>query len=76
MPMHFDNKICLCLRRYKTQTAKTTQYDQFSFSHRDISNKYTVTIKNKFDNFQETFERYTWNAEYENFFTARMEAAS
>ena len=42
----------------------------------DISNQYTVTEINKFDNIQERCERLTSNDEYGNFVTAHIEAAA
>ena len=41
-----------------------------------ISDKYTITLRNKFDALQEILETLTPNDEYENFLNARMEAAA
>ena len=62
----------LILRRNKKQTVKTTSYDLSSFTNRDINNKYTVSMRNKFDTLHETSETRTPNDEYENFVTAQM----
>ena len=35
-----------------------------------------VTVRNKFNTHQETFERHTLNDEYENFVTTHIEAAA
>ena len=40
-----------------------------------MSNKHTVTVRNKFDTLQEISETLTPNDEYENFVNANMEAA-
>ena len=47
-------KIHLSLHKNKTQIAKTNHYDWSSLNNRDSSNKYTITIRNKFD----TLSRY------------------
>ena len=44
--------IQLKLRRNKKQTVKTSHYEWSSLTKRDISNKYIVTIKKKFDALQ------------------------
>ena len=69
-------KICLSLCRNTTQIAKITHYDWSSLNNRDISNKYTITQRNKFDTSQEISETLTLNDEYENFVNAQMEAAA
>ena len=65
-------KILLSLCRNKKQTVKTTRYDRSSLTYRNISNRYTVTAKNKFDTFQEISERHTPNDEYKNLISAHM----
>ena len=45
-----------------------------SFTNNDVSNEYTVNVKNKFDFIEETSKRHTPNNEYENFATAQLEA--
>ena len=42
----------------------------------DMSNKYTVIVRNKFDSLQEISKTHTLNEEYENFVNTHMEAAS
>ena len=42
----------------------------------DISDKYTITLTNKFDALQEISETLTPNDEYENFVNAHMEAVA
>ena len=56
-------------------TVKTTDYDRFLVTNRNISSKYMVAVRNKFNTLQEKSERYTLNDKYENFITAHMEAA-
>ena len=69
-------KICLNLHRNATQTAKTTLYDWPLLNNKDISNKYTITQRNKFDTLLEISETHTPNDEYENFINAHIEAAA
>ena len=45
-------------------------------SNRDISDKYMITQRNKFDALQEISETLTLNDEYENFINAHMEAVA
>ena len=45
----FTVKIHLNISRNTTQTAKTTVYDWSSINNRDICNKCTITVRNKFD---------------------------
>ena len=42
----------------------------------DESNQYMVTVRNKFDILQKTFERHTPKDKYKNIVTAHIEAAS
>ena len=46
-----------------------------SLANIDISNKYAVTVRNKFHTLQETSERHTLNDEYKIFFTAHIKVA-
>ena len=67
--------IHLNLCRNKKQTViKTTRYDWSSFTNKDLTDKSTVTVRNKFESLQETSEIHTPNDDYENFLTAYMEA--
>ena len=45
-------------------------------NNRDINNKYTITLRNKFDAPQEISKILTPNDEYENFVNAHMEATA
>ena len=45
-------KIHLSQRRNTTQTTKSTHYDWSLLNNRDISDKYTITVRNKFDAFK------------------------
>ena len=69
-------KICLNLHRNNKQALKASHYDWFSLTNSDISNKYMVTARNKFDILQEISERHTLNKEYENFVTTHIEATA
>ena len=69
-------KIRLSLHRNATQTTKTTHYEWSLLYNRDICDKYTITLRNKFDALPEISEIPTPNDEYENFLNARMEAAA
>ena len=66
-------KIRLSLRRNMAQTVKTTYYKWSMFNNRGISNKYKITLRDKFNVFQEISETLTPNDEYEDFI---MEAAA
>ena len=46
-------KICLSLGRNKEQIVKITWYDVSSLIERNISNRYTITVRNKFNTLQE-----------------------
>ena len=45
-------------------------------NNRDIRDKYTLAIRNKYDALQEQTKIHTPNEEYENFVNARLEAAT
>ena len=68
--------IYIYIRRNATQTTKIVHYDWSLLNNRDISNKYMITLRNKFDALQEISETLTPNDEYENFINAHMEAAA
>ena len=68
-------KIRLSLCRNARQTTKTAPYDWSMLNNKDISEKYTIILRNKFDAFQEVSETVTPNDEYENFVNAYIEAA-
>ena len=69
-------KIQLSLRRNAARTTTTILYDWSLLNNRDISDKYTLTQRNKFDALQEISEILTPNDEYENFVNAHTEAAA
>ena len=58
-----------------TQTTTTVHYDWSLLNNRDIRDKYTLTVRNKFDALQKT-EIHTPNDEYENFVNAHLKAAA
>ena len=69
-----DTSESLC--RNTTQTIKTTHYDWSLRNNRNISDKYTIALRNKFDAIQEIFETPTTKDEYENFVNVHAEAAA
>ena len=68
-------KIHLSLCRNASQTTKTAHYDWSMLNSRDMSDRYTITLRNKFNALQEISETLTLNEEYENFVNAHFEAA-
>ena len=62
-------------RRITLQTTKTSHYEWSMFNKRDISEKYTITVRNKFYALQEISKTLTPHNEYENFVNAFMEEA-
>ena len=69
-------KIRLSLRKNTVCTATTVHYDWSQLNNRDIRDKYTLTLRNKFDALQEKSEIHTLNDEYENFVNPHLEAAA
>ena len=69
-------KIQLSLRRNTARTTATVHYDWSLLNNKDISDKYAITLRNKFDALQERTETYTPNDEYENLANAHLEAAT
>ena len=63
-------KIRLRLRRNAAETATTV------LNGRDIRDKYTLILRNKFHAFQDSSETLIPNEEYENFVNAHWEAAA
>ena len=69
-------KIRLSLRRNTIQTTTTVHYEWSLHNNRDISDKYTLTLRNKFDALEEKTETHTPNDEYKNFVNAHLEAVA
>ena len=70
-------KIRQNLERKATQlTTTTVHYDWSMLNNRDIRDKYMLTLRNKFDAFQELSETSAPNDEYENFNNAHLEVAA
>ena len=69
-------KIRLSLRKNDTRTTTTVLYDWALLNNRDIRDKYTLALRNKYDAQQEQTETPTSNEEYENFVNAHLEAAA
>ena len=68
-------KIRLGLRKNAIRTTTTVHYDWVLLNNRDIRDKYTLALRNKYDALQERTEKYTLNEEYINFVNAQLEAA-
>ena len=62
--------IRLSLCRYTEQTAKTL------LKNRDIINRYTIILRNKFNALQEISKILTLNDKYENFVNTHIEATA
>ena len=58
------------------ETTKTTHCDWSLHNNKDISDKYTIMLRNKFDALLEISKTLTPNDEYENFANAYIEAAA
>ena len=67
------SKIRLSLCTNAAQTTTTAHYDWSLLNIKDISNKYTLTLRNKFDTLQEISETSTPNDEFENIIEAAAE---
>ena len=67
--------IQLSLRRNAAQKI-TVHYDWSLLNNRNIRDKYTLTLRNKFDAIQKISEAPTPNDKYENFVNAHLEAAA
>ena len=62
---------------YSTAPAdRAGHYDWSLLNNRDIRDKYTITLRNKFDALQEISETPTLNEGYENLVNAYLEAAA
>ena len=66
----------LSLRWNSMQKLKTTHNDWSLLYNRDIGNKYTITVRNKFDDDQEISKALTPNNKHDNFVNAHMEKAA
>ena len=69
-------KIHLSLHRNPARTTKFTQYDWSLLNNRDISDRYMITQRNKFDELEKISETLTPNYEYENFVNAYIEVSA
>ena len=66
-------EIRLSLRKNATRTTTTVHYDWSLLNNTDISDKYALTLRKKFDALQEKTETHTPN---ENFVNAHLQAAA
>ena len=69
-------KIRLSLRRKTTRTTTTLDCDWSLLNNRNVRDKYTLTLRNKFDALLEILETLSPNDEYENFVNTHLEAAA
>ena len=69
-------KIRLSLREYATRTSTTVHYDWALLNNRDIRDKHTLALRNKYDAVQVQTKTLSLNEEYENFVNAHQEAAT
>ena len=60
----------------RPRTTTNVHYDWSRLNNRDIRDKYTLTLRNKFDALQEKSKTHTPSDEYENFINAPLEAAA
>ena len=64
----------MSLQRNVAQKTTTVHYDWSLLHNRDLRDKYTLTLRNKFNALQEISETQILNDEYENFVNAHLEA--
>ena len=69
-------RIQLSLRRDAVRTTTNVHYDRSLLNNRDIRDKYTLTLGNKFDVLQEISETSTPNDEYKNFVNTHLKRAT
>ena len=58
------------------QITRTVHYNWFLLNNRDICDKYTITLRNKFNALQNISETPTMNDDYENFINDNMKVAA
>ena len=75
-PRTVTAKIRLSLRKNATRTTTTIHYDWALLNNNDITDKYVLALRNRFDTLQEKTVTRTPNDEYENFVNAHLEAAT
>ena len=69
-------KLRLSLRKDATRTATTIHYDWAPLNNRDITDKYVLELRNRFETLQGKTEKCTPNDEYENFVNAHLETGA
>ena len=62
-------------KKNAARTTTTIHHDWSLLNNKGVSDKYTLTLRNKFDELQELSETPIPNVEYENFVNAHIEAA-
>ena len=68
-------KIRLSLQKNDTRTTTTKHYDLALLNNKNIRDKYTLALRNKYNALQKQTETPTPNKEYENFVNAHLEVA-
>ena len=64
------------LQKNAARTTTTVPFDWALLNNKDISDKYVIALRNKFEALQEKTETRTPNEEYENFINTHQDAAS
>ena len=72
----FSAKKLLCLRRNTMQPTKTAHNDWPLLNNSDVSDRYMMTLRNKFDALPKILEPLTPIDEYENFVNAHIKEAA
>ena len=69
--------ICIkCLPLCRGAVSVFYSPSQLGNTNRDISNKYILTVRNKFESLQETFKKDSPNEEYEKIYCSRRSSSS
>ena len=69
-------KIRLSLRANKPKAVSSPRYDWSTLlSNDDIRNRYTITVRNRFDHHQQDIGHHTPSSTYDDFVTAHCEVA-
>ena len=69
-------KIRQSLQKNASRATTTVHYDWTLLNNRDIRDKYTLALRNKYDALQEQTKTHSPNEEYKNFVNTHLEAAA
>ena len=69
-------KIRLSLRKNANRTKTSVLYEWAPLKSKDIRDKYTLALRNKYDSLQQQTETHTPNEEYDNFINTHLEVAA